>query len=171
MAGLEIPVVPRKRTVFVIESPQKMNNGPFHFDASGLWLRPEGHLYLCGKEPLIENADDDFGIEVDDDRFEQEVWPLLAHRIPGFEQLKLLRAWAGLYEYNTFDHSAIIGRHPDVANLILATGFSGHGMMHSPAAGAGVSELVAYGEYRTVDLTPFRLERVAANQPIEERVY
>lgn len=171
MAGLHLPVVPRKRSVFVFESPQKMQNGPFHFDASGLWFRPEGHLYLCGREPRVENADDDFGIEVDYDQFEEDIWPLLAHRVPGFEQLKLLRGWAGLYEYNTFDHSAIIGRHPKVSNLVIATGFSGHGMMHSPAAGAGVRDLIAYGTYREVDLTPFRFERIAANQAIEERVY
>ena len=95
----------------------------------------------------------------------------MAHRIPAFEQLRLLRAWAGLYEYNVFDHSAIIGRHPEVANFVLATGFSGHGMMHSPAAGAGVSELLLYGASRSVDLTPFALERIAANKPIAEHVY
>lgn len=171
MASLPLPVVPRKRSVFVFDSPQKMANAPFHFDASGLWMRPEGHLYLCGKAPQVENADDDFGIEVDYEQFEEEIWPILAHRVPGFEQLRLLRAWAGLYEYNTFDHSALIGRHPDVSNLVIATGFSGHGMMHAPAAGAGVRDLIAYGEYREIDLTPFRFERIAANQPIEERVY
>ena len=171
MAGVDLPVVPRKRTVFVFDSPQKMPNGPFHFDASGLWFRPEGHLYLCGREPMIDNADDDFGIEVDHDQFEEDVWPRLAHRVPGFEQLRLLRAWAGLYEYNTFDHSAIIGRHPDVANLVIATGFSGHGMMHSPATGAGVRDLIAHGHYREIDLTPFGIERIAGNRPIEERVY
>lgn len=171
MIGVDLPVVPRKRTVFVFDSPLKMADGPFHFDASGLWFRPEGHLYLCGMSPTVENADDDFGLEVDYDLFEEKVWPRLAHRVPGFEQLKLLRAWAGLYEYNSFDHSAIIGRHPELRNLVIATGFSGHGMMHAPAAGAGVSDLILHGEYRSIDLTPFALQRVAANAPIEERVY
>ncbi len=169
--GIDLPVVPRKRTVFVFDSPLRIPNGPFHFDASGLWFRPEGHLYLCGIAPTVDNADDDFGIEVDYNQFEDDVWPVLAHRVPGFEHLKLLRAWAGLYEYNTFDHSAIIGRHPELANLVVATGFSGHGMMHAPATGAGVRDLILHGAYRSIDLTAFAIERVAANAPIEERVY
>ncbi|RUV07412.1 FAD-binding oxidoreductase, partial [Mesorhizobium sp. M7A.T.Ca.TU.009.01.3.1] len=107
----------------------------------------------------------------DYDLFDELIWPALAHRVPGFEQLRMLRAWAGLYEYNTFDHSGIIGRHPEVSNFVLATGFSGHGMMHAAATGSGVSDLIAYGEYRSVDLSAFRYERIAGNQPIEEHVY
>jgi FAD-dependent oxidoreductase domain-containing protein 1 len=171
MAGLHLPVAPRKRCVFVIDAPLKIPNAPFHFDTTGLWFRPEGRFYICGRAPAVENADDDFGLNVDHDLFEEEIWPVLAHRVPAFEQLKVLRAWAGLYEYNTFDHSALIGRHPEFPNLVIATGFSGHGMMHAPATGAGVRDLIAYGEYREIDLTSFHLERVAANQPIEEQVY
>ena len=170
MAGLDVPVVPRKRCVFVFGSPLKIPDGPFIFDTSGLFLRPEGHLYLCGTTPQTENAADDFGLDVEYSQFD-DLWPAMAHRIPGFEQLRLLRAWAGLYEYNLFDHSAIIGRHPDAANFIFACGFSGHGMMHSPAAGAGVSELILDGKSRSVDLAPFAYERIAANRPIEEHVY
>lgn len=171
MAGLDLPVEPRKRCVFVIDSPHKMPDAPFLFDTSGAFIRPEGHLYICGITPPIENAPDDFGMAVDYDLFDALVWPALAHRIPGFEQLRMLRAWAGLYEYNVFDHSAVIGWHPGAENFMLATGFSGHGMMHSPAAGAGVSELLIYGETRSIDLAPFRFERIAANQPIPEHVY
>jgi len=171
MAGLDVPVVPLKRCVFVFDSPEKLPNGPFIFDTSGFIFRPEGHLYICGTTPKAENAHDDFGMEVDHALFEEVIWPALAHRIPGFEQLRLLRAWAGLYEHNLFDHSAIIGRHPGVPNMVLACGFSGHGMMHSPAAGAGVSELILYGESRSVDITPFAFERIAANLPIPEHVY
>jgi len=108
---------------------------------------------------------------VDHALFDEVIWPALAHRIPGFEQLRMLRAWAGLYEHNLFDHSAIIGRHPEVGNLVLACGFSGHGMMHSPAAGAGASELILHGESRSVDIKPFAFERIAANEPIKEHVY
>ncbi len=171
LAGVDLPVEPRRRSVFVIDSPHKQPDAPFLFDTSGLFIRPEGHLYICGITPPHENAADDFGIEVDHELFDTLIWPALAHRIPGFEQLRLLRAWAGLYEYNVFDHSAIIGRHPEVGNFVLATGFSGHGMMHSPAAGVGVSELILHGASRSVDLAPFAFERIAANRPIPEHVY
>jgi FAD-dependent oxidoreductase domain-containing protein 1 len=170
-AGLSIPVVPRKRCIFVFDSPEKIPHAPFLFDTSGVVFRPEGHLYICGIEPEVENADDDFGMEIDHELFESRIWPALAHRIPGFERLRLLRAWAGLYEYNLFDHSALLGRHPEVANLVLATGFSGHGMMHAPAAGAGIAELIAHGAARSVDIAPFGFDRIAAGRKIEEHVY
>ncbi|TPN02118.1 FAD-binding oxidoreductase [Mesorhizobium sp. B2-1-3A] len=171
MASVEVPVVPSKRCVFVFETPARIENCPFVFDTSGFWLRPEGQLFLCGIPPLHENDPDDFGLDVDYELFDDLIWPALAHRVPGFEQLRMLRAWAGLYEYNTFDHSGIIGRHPEVSNFVLATGFSGHGMMHAAATGSGVSDLIAYGEYRSIDLSAFRYERIASGQPIEEHVY
>jgi glycine/D-amino acid oxidase-like deaminating enzyme len=171
MAGLELPVEPRKRCVFVFDSPEKIPDSPFLFDTSGFFFRPEGHLYICGTTPPTDNAPDDFGLDVDYELFDDVIWPALAHRIPGFERLKMLHAWAGLYEYNTFDHSAVIGRHPEVANFIFACGFSGHGMMHAPAAGAGTGEIILYREPRSLDLKPFAFERIAANQPIEEHVY
>ena len=171
MAGVDVPVVPLRRCVFVLDSPEKIPHAPFIFDPSGFFFRPEGHLYICGTAPRTESAPDDFGLEVDYSLFEDVVWPALAHRIPGFEQLRMLRAWAGLYDYNTFDHSAIIGRHPELDNFLLVCGFSGHGMMHSPAAGAGASEMILYNESRSIDLSAFAFERVAANRPIEEHVY
>ena len=171
MAGVEVPVEPRKRCVFVIDSPARLAHIPFIFDTTGIFVRPEGHLYICGITPPTENAPDDFGMDVDHALFDDLVWPALAHRIPGFEQLRMLRAWAGLYEYNVFDHSSLIGRHPDLANLVLACGFSGHGMMHSPAAGAGVAELIVHGGYRTLDLSAFGIERVRDGRAIAEHVY
>ncbi|MGP2492145.1 NAD(P)/FAD-dependent oxidoreductase [Mesorhizobium sp. PUT5] len=171
MVGAELPVVPSKRCVFVFETPERIENCPFVFDTSGFWLRPEGQLFLCGVPPLRENDPDDFGLEVDYDLFDEVIWPALAHRVPGFERLRMLRAWAGLYEYNTFDHSGIIGRHPEISNFVLATGFSGHGMMHAAATGSGVCDLIAYDQYRSIDLSAFRYERIAGNQPIKEHVY
>ena len=171
MAGVPLPVVPRKRCVFVIDSPHQAPDGPFIFDTSGILMRPEGRLYICGVTPPTENDAADFGLDVDYGLFDDLIWPALAHRIPGFEQLRLLRAWAGLYEYNLFDHNAVIGWHPEVRNLMFACGFSGHGMMHAPAAGAGASDLILHGECRSVDVTPFRYERIAAGVPIPEHVY
>ena len=171
MAGTDLPVVPSKRCVFVFETPAVIKDCPFIFDTSGIWLRPEGHLFLCGVPPLQENDADDFGLEVDYDLFDDVLWPALAHRVPGFEELRMRRAWAGLYEYNTFDHSGIIGRHPEIANFVIATGFSGHGMMHAPATGSGVSDLIVHNEYRSIDLSALRVERIADGEPIPEHVY
>lgn len=171
MAGVTLPVVPRKRCIFVFDSPEKIPHAPFVFDPGGALFRPEGHLYICGIDPLSENADDDFSMEVDYDLFDERIWPALANRVPGFEQLRMLRAWAGLYEYNLFDHSGVIGRHPDIPNFIFATGFSGHGMMHSPATGCSTSELILYGESRSLDISAFAYERIAENRPIAEHVY
>lgn len=169
LAGVDLPVVPRKRCVFVIESPAKVPL--FLHDTSGIWIRPEGRLYICGTTPEVENAPDDFSLDVDYALFDDVVWPALAHRVPAFEQLRMLRAWAGHYDYNLFDHSAIIGRLPAVPNFVMANGFSGHGMMHSPATGLSVSEIVLYGAARTLDVSQFAFERIAANRPILEHVY
>ena len=78
-------------------------------------------------------------------------------------------AWAGHYEYNTLDQNAIIGRHPQIRNLIFVTGFSGHGSQQSPAAGRAVSELILDGGFQTIDLTAFGYERVLGNEPMSEK--
>ena len=98
------------------------------------------------------------------------MWPALAHRIPALERLRVERAWAGHYEVNTLDHNAIIGPHDEIKNLIFATGFSGHGVMHAPATGRGVAELITYGEFRTIDLSPLGFGRVRSGTPLHETV-
>jgi FAD-dependent oxidoreductase domain-containing protein 1 len=168
-AGVKLPVVPRKRCVFVVETPAKV---PFFMhDTSGFWIRPEGRLYICSTTPEIENSPDDYSLDVDYALFDEVIWPALAHRVPAFEQLRLLSAWAGLYDYNLFDHSAILGKVPAVPNFIMANGFSGHGMMHSPATGLSVSEIIIYGKAATIDIEPFNFARIAALQPLREHVY
>lgn len=171
LAGIPLPVVPRKRCVFVFDSPTKMPQAPFLMDPSGVFVRPEGHLYICGVTPPAENDPGDFGLDVDYALFDDLIWPAIAHRVPGFEQLRMQRAWAGLYEYNTFDHNAIIGPHPALSNFFFANGFSGHGMMHAPAVGMGIAELVIHGTYQTTDLSAFSFDRIARNEPIDEHVY
>ena len=64
--------------------------------------------------------------------------------------------------------NAVVGPHPEVGNFIFANGFSGHGLQQAPAMGRGVSELIAYGQYRSLDLTPLGYERIAAHQPLLE---
>ena len=75
---------------------------------------------------------------------------------------------AGHYDYNTFDHNGIIGPHVEFDNFMLANGFSGHGIQQSPATGRGISELITYSKYRTLDLTPFGHARIVENRPAKE---
>jgi glycine/D-amino acid oxidase-like deaminating enzyme len=137
-------------------------------DPSGVYVRPEGRHYLVGGPPPDPDPDSqDF--EVDWPQFEDTLWPTLAARIPAFEELRLVRAWAGHYDLNIFDHNAIVGRLPGFDNAYLAAGFSGHGVQQSPAIGRGLAELIRHGRYRTLDLSDFGYERIAAGRPVLER--
>ncbi|GAB5377234.1 MAG: FAD-binding oxidoreductase [Acuticoccus sp.] len=177
MAGLAIPVEPRKRTLFVIDcatSPEgtaTVNGGrlPLVVDITGVHCRPEGRYFLSGAVPPVDEAVafDDF--EPAWAEFEEIIWPALAARSPAFEAIKVMNQWAGHYDYNTLDHNLVVGRHPDVTNFILANGFSGHGLQQGPAAGRAVSELITYGGFRTLDLSEVGYERILANRPFLEK--
>jgi FAD-dependent oxidoreductase domain-containing protein 1 len=167
MASLALPVEPRKRCVFVVACRTPLPGMPLIVDPSGIWLRPEGDVYICGIPPDHDpRADDDF--EVDYGLFEETIWPVLAERIPAMEALKLQRAWAGHYDYNTLDQNAVIGAHPQVTNFYFANGFSGHGLQQAPAAGRAVAELIAHGAFRSLDLGVFGYDRIAADRPVRE---
>jgi glycine/D-amino acid oxidase-like deaminating enzyme len=166
--GLELPVRARKRTVFVFDSPARIDAMPLVVDPSGFWCRPEGASYLCGM-PAVPDPDvdpDDFA--PDATSFEQHLWPLLAARIPGFEAARSTRAWLGHYDYNAFDQNAFVGRVPVARNLLIACGFSGHGLQQAPAVGRGLAELIVHGSYRSLDLSPLGYERYAARRPLSE---
>ena len=101
--------------------------------------------------------------------FEERIWPALAERVPLFEAIKVISAWVGHYDYNALDQNAVIGPHPEVTNFLFANGFSGHGLQQGPAAGNAIAELVTLGSFRTIDLTRFGYERIAANKPLFEK--
>jgi glycine/D-amino acid oxidase-like deaminating enzyme len=143
---------------------------PLVVDPTGVWFRPEGAGFLCGRSPGADEADpDEPGLEVDEAEFTAFMWPVLAGRVPAFEAVKVTGAWAGYYELNLFDANGVVGRHPDIGSLLFAAGFSGHGMQHAPAVGRGVAELIADGGYVTLDLSPLGIERVMAGKPLLER--
>ncbi len=168
--GIDLPVRARRRSVFVFTCPTPIEGAPLVIDPTGVYFRPEGRgQFICGTSPDPADDPDDLPLEPDHALFESSIWPVLAARVPAFEALRQTSAWAGYYEYNTFDCNGIVGYHPEVRNFILANGFSGHGLQQSPAVGRGVAELIVHGGYRTLDLAPLAFGRIAANRPIRER--
>jgi FAD-dependent oxidoreductase domain-containing protein 1 len=169
MAGVELPVRPRKRHVYHVDAPVSLGAAPLTIDPSGVWVRPEGDGYIAGYSPRDGEPDPDtLDLATDRAPFESVVWPVLAHRVPAFDRLRLLDTWAGHYEVNTLDHNAIIGPHPVIANLLFANGFSGHGLQQAPTIGRGLAEWIVTGRYETLDLRPLGFDRIARNEPIRE---
>lgn len=177
MAGLDIPVEPRKRTLFVFdcartpEGSANVNEGrlPLMIDPSGVFCRPEGKFFLAGCVPVDDPAVDWDDFEPRYDEFEDIVWPRLAERSERFEAIKVVNQWAGHYAFNRLDHNMVVGPHSEVTNFYFANGFSGHGLQQSPATGRGISELITYGEFRTLDLSEVGFERIIENRPFLEK--
>lgn len=170
MLGIALPVYARRRSIFNVSSPAKLERCPLLIDPTGVYFRPEGGTYICGTSPSADHDPDDLPLdEVDHALFDDVIWPTLAHRVPQFEALRVEHAWSGYYEYNVFDHNAIIGYHPDIDNCVFANGFSGHGLQQGPATGRGVAELILQGRFVSLDLSPLGFERVLNNRPVVER--
>ncbi len=170
LAGLALPVEPRKRSVFVFEARDRFDDMPLLVDPSGIYVRPEGSVYITGgAEPYeTDSAADPADFEPEWHYFEEVIWPVLAARVPAFEAIKATRAWAGHYDYNTLDQNAVIGPHPEMPNFLFCNGFSGHGLQQAPAAGRAIAELVVHGAYRTIDCSAFGYERIAEGRPFRE---
>jgi sarcosine oxidase subunit beta len=168
LAGLELSIVPLRRMLAPTEPfpglPERlpmvidMSNG-FHFRREGLgllmaWNDPE-------ETPGFKTAFDAAFIE--------KILTRAANRVPSFENLEVnpKRAWAGLYAM-TPDHHAVIGPAPGVSGLFLANGFSGHGVMHSPATGRITSDLILHGTSTLVDASVLGVERFAEGRLLEE---
>jgi len=169
MAGIALPVEARRRSVFVFDARRRLEACPLVIDTSGIWFRPEGEYFICGASPPEEEDLHELPLEVDHRQFDELLWPALAARVPAFEAIKPINAWAGYYEYNTFDQNAVLGPHPELGNFLFANGFSGHGIQQAPAAGRAIAELIVHGRYRSLDLAIFGYERIAAGRPVVEK--
>ena len=171
MAGIDVPVEPRKRFSWIFSAEKPLDRDlPLTIDPSGVHVRENGGgTYQCGGHSDIDPAVafDDFAM--DHSIWQEHVWPVLATRIPQFEAIKVTSEWGGHYAYNTFDHNAIMGPHTEVENFIFLNGFSGHGLQQSPAMGRGTAEWLTYGAYRSLDMTPFNYDRIVRNDPIIEK--
>lgn len=171
MAGIDVPVEPRKRYSWIFKSEQPLEQDlPLTIDPSGVHVRENGGgTYQCGGHSDYDPAVDFDDFAMDQSMWENHVWPILATRIPQFEAIKVQSEWGGHYAMNTFDHNAIMGPHTELSNFIFLNGFSGHGLQQSPAMGRGTAEWLTYGEYRALDLSPFNYERIPGNRPIIEK--
>lgn len=168
MARLDIPISPRKRQVFVVDCKEPLPGAGLMIDPSGLYFRPEGRFFLAGIAPPEDADPETEDFEIDHNQFESEVWPRLATRVPAMEVLKVQSAWCCHYDVNTLDHNAILGCHPDLPSFVLACGFSGHGLQHSPGIGRAIAELAIHGRYRTINVERLGFERVTRGEPLAE---
>jgi glycine/D-amino acid oxidase-like deaminating enzyme len=170
MAGIEIPVEPRKRYTFIFSAEKPLDRDlPLTIDPSGVHMRTDGAYYMAGCAADDDRAVDYTDFAQDHSIWEDKAWPAIANRIPQFEAIKLINSWAGHYAYNTLDQNAILGPHTEVGNFYFVNGFSGHGFQQSPAVGRGTAERIIYGDYRSLDLTPFHFDRIVTGTPFDER--
>lgn len=171
MAGLSLPVEPRRRFNWVFDSPPARKFGqpvPLTIDPSGVHVRSDGQWFLAGAAPDEDIAVDPDDFTMDHALWEEKVWPILANRIPAFEVAKVKNSWVGHYDFNTFDQNAVIGADTDIVNFLYCNGFSGHGLQQAPAVGRGLAELILHGRYQTLDLSPLGPARIAEGRPLTE---
>ena len=167
--GFDVPVEPVPKMVCFFETQ----------------TRPEGELGVTidgsrgGFRPLsagyttlvnLDSKQGQFHWEPDDALFETQKWPSLAHRVPAFEAIKLRSSYCCHYAQNVFDGNLLLGAWPgQPENFLIATGASGHGFQHAPAAGRGLAELIIDRQYSTLDLSRFGCQRVVDDKPDPER--
>jgi len=157
MAGIDLPIQPIRRQIAVTGPiPGLRPNFPFVIDFSrSLYFHREGNGILTG----MSNRDEPAGF---DTRVDQE-WRLhhvenAIERLPLLADAEIVAEWAGLYEV-TPDDQPILGRIPQVSGLLACAGFSGHGLMHGPAAGLLMAEEILDGKAHTIDIDALRWSR------------
>ena len=167
-AGIDLPIVPTKRQVTVIETGLRPEGLlPPIFFPSGLYCMHEGNgNFTCARSREDDPVGcDDFRWERE--RFENLLWGELVEVMPAFDRLKINGGWAGLYAVNTFDGNAILGEWPALRGVFLANGFSGHGFQQCHAVGRYIAELIL-GKPPSLDLSIFSPLRILENRPVFE---
>jgi sarcosine oxidase subunit beta len=160
--GVDVPVAPIRRQIAVTAPiPGITKQFPFVIDfARSLYFHHEGGAILTGMSKHDEPPG--FDTRVDEGWRETHVMAAM-ERLPLLAESAIAHEWAGLYEV-TPDHQPIIGRLPALENLYACTGFSGHGLMHGPAAGLAVTEEILDGAAHTVDIAPLRWRTFGAGE-------
>ncbi len=168
MAGIELPIEPVMRQVFVLETvvtPQ--TTWPLIVFPSGLYLIHEhASTLLCGKS-LADDPVTTSDFSWQREKFAERLWPDLVYYLPTFDRLRVVSGWAGLYAVNTFDGNAILGEWPELKGFYVMGGFSGHGFQQCHANGRYIAELIV-GQEPTLDLSIFSPQRILDNRPVFE---
>lgn len=167
LVGVDLPVNPMRRFEHYVELARELPPMPLVKDPDRLIIRPEGKGYAVG---LVKSDEPrGFNYEVEPAWFQDVVWSACAARVPEFEELKLVREWAGLYDECELDGNMILGPcQGGPENFLLACGFSGHGLMHAPAVGRGLMELIVKGRFETIELGRMGYQRVLDCVPYRE---
>ena len=168
LVGIDLPVEPLRRMLVPTEPfDQFPHSAPMIIDMStGFHFRPEGRGFLLAWNDPEETP----GYKTDfDASFIEKILTRAADRVPVFENVEVnpKRAWAGLYEM-TPDHHPILGESPEVPGFFFANGFSGHGVMHSPATGKILSDLILTGKTDLIDASLLNFSRFAEGRMIHE---
>jgi sarcosine oxidase subunit beta len=164
MAGIDVPVEPYRRHIFIAQRPAAADrwNVPasrimvIDFETS-FYFHREGAGLLFGMGDPHETPTFDLTVQWE---FLERVTEIADTRLPALMDASISHAWAGLYEV-TPDANPIIGAARDLPGFFLINGFSGHGFQHSPAAGRILADVMT-GRDPGMDLTSFALERFAA---------
>ncbi|QQS47953.1 MAG: FAD-binding oxidoreductase [Acidobacteriota bacterium] len=168
MAGAELPVMPLRRQIV---KTQKCDFLPARFPmlidmSNGFHFRREGDAILMA----WPDDEETYGFKTAfTPEFIEKILMRAVNRVPRFADLAVNphQCWAGMYEVSP-DHHAIIGQDPGVKGLYYANGFSGHGVMHSPASGRMVADLILHGGCQVLDAAPLGVERFAEGRLLEE---
>jgi len=168
MIGIDLPVEPLRRMLVPTEPfDQFPHTAPMIVDMSnGFHFRPESRGFLLAWNDPEETP----GYKTDfEPSFIEKILTCAADRVPVFESLAVnpKRAWAGLYEM-TPDHHPILGETPDVPGFFFANGFSGHGVMHAPATGKILSDLILTKKTGLIDASLLNFQRFAEGRMIHE---
>jgi sarcosine oxidase subunit beta len=168
MVGVTLPVEPLRRMLVPTEPfDQFPHTAPMIIDMSnGFHFRPESRGFLLAWNDPEETP----GYKTDfEPSFIEKILTRAADRVPVFENVAVnpKRAWAGLYEM-TPDHHPILGESPEVPGFFFANGFSGHGVMHAPATGKILSDLILSGKTDLIDARLLNFSRFAEGRTIHE---
>jgi glycine/D-amino acid oxidase-like deaminating enzyme len=170
LAGVDLPVHPVRRQACIVQlshppsAPLPMTldrDDPIAFRSD---TETADHLLVSRQLPLAPLG---FRFDWDVESFTTEIAPRLRRYLPGCGEPRLQRGWAGHYDVSP-DENPVLGAHPEHPALLIAAGFSGHGLMLAPAAGRITSELIRLGRTETLDARPYRLGRFAEGEPIHD---
>jgi glycine/D-amino acid oxidase-like deaminating enzyme len=170
LAGLDLAIEPQRQHLFRAALPHPWPTPfPMTIDPGGVHWRhddldgpenlPDG--IVVAKTKLDEPAGENFACDAS--RWWDDFLPALVARVPAFKDLRLVEGWSGLYEM-TPDHNPVFGEHPDLRGFYVAAGFSGHGLMMSPATGKVMSEIIRTGRSETVDVSRFSIDRFSRGE-------